>query len=107
MTMAKTKSDDKTERAVVICTAKRGVFFGYTSEPSAALIERGNGTLQRARMCTYWSQETRGVLGLAGIGPQKGSRIGPRVPELTFESITAVIMCSPEAIEAWEAAPWS
>ena len=95
------------ERAVVVCTAKRGVFFGYTSESSEALISRGNGTLSRARMCTYWSADTRGVLGLAGIGPQKGSRIGPQVPELTFESITAVMVCSPKAIEAWESGTWT
>lgn len=104
--MAKNEKNGVVERAVVICTAKRGVFFGYTTETGAELIARGHGTFARARMCTYWSAETRGVLGLAGIGPQKGSRIGPQVPELTCESITAVMACSPEAIEAWEAAPW-
>jgi hypothetical protein len=102
--MAKTAEK---RRAVVVTTAKRGVFFGYTAESGESLISRGHGTLADARMCTYWSKETRGVLGLAGIGPQKGSRIGPRVPELTCESITAVMVCSPASVEAWEAAPWS
>lgn len=106
--MAKTKADEKSgDRAVVICTAKRAVFFGYTQETGDAIVTRGTVTIQRARMCTYWSKETRGVLGLAGIGPQKGSRIGPHVPELTAESVTAVIGCSPEAIEAWESGTWS
>jgi hypothetical protein len=73
----------ETGRAVVICTAKRGVFFGYTTESGDALIEKARGTLVRARMCTYWSKETHGVLGLAGVGPQKGSRVGPRVPSLS------------------------
>lgn len=95
------------ERAVVITTAKRGVFFGYTKETGEEIIARGHATIANARMCTYWSAETRGVLGLAAIGPQKGSRIGPRVPELTCESVTAVMVCSPAAKEAWEAAPWS
>ena len=80
--MSKTKSDNS-ERAVVVCTAKRGVFFGYTRETGQAIFERTTVTLQRARMCTYWSAETKGVLGLGSIGPQKGSRIGPQVPELT------------------------
>lgn len=102
--MASKKSD---ERAVVVCTAKRGVFFGYSDESDEALIARGTGSLKRARMCVYWSQETRGVLGLAGIGPQKGSRVGPQVPKLTFESITAVIECSPKAVEAWESGQWA
>lgn len=95
------------ERAVVICTAKRGVFFGYTIESGDALIERTRGTLTRARMCVKWSVETRGVLGLAGIGPQKGSKVTPRVSALALESITAVIDCSDEAVKAWEAEVWS
>lgn len=103
--MAKKKIDSK-ERAVVVCTAKRGVFFGYTAESGDALIERGRGTVQRARMCVKWSVETHGVLGLAGIGPQKGSRVGPRVPALAIESITAVIDCSEDAAKAWEAGVW-
>lgn len=95
------------QRPIVICTAKRGVFFGYSDETGDAIIARGNVTLRSARMCMYWSAETKGVLGLAGIGPQKGSRIGPRVPELTCESVTAVIACSPEAAKTWESGPWS
>ncbi len=97
---------ESAERAVVICTAKRGVFFGYTTASGRELIDETKGTLQRARMCNYWSAETHGVLGLAGMGPQKGSKIGPRVPELTVESITAVMVCSPEAVTAWESECW-
>ena len=102
-----TQSDTNHGRAVVVTTAKRGVFFGYTKETGIDIIDRTKVTLGNARMCKYWSQETRGVLGLASIGPQNGSRIGPRVPELTCEGITAVMVCAPEAIEVWEAAPWS
>jgi len=101
------KKNEAGERAVVVCTAKRGVFFGYTRETGQEIVARGTVTLERARMCNYWSAATHGVLGLAGIGPQKGSRIGPRVPELTAESITAVMVCSPEAATAWEAETWS
>ena len=101
----KAKTDG--ERAVVICTAKRGVFFGYTRETGAAIIARGTATLERSRMCMYWSAPTMGVLGLAGIGPQKGSRVGPQVPEMTCESVTAVLVCSPEAVTAWEGETWT
>lgn len=105
--MSKTKSDVTKDRAVVICTAKRGVFFGYTRETGDEIIKRGTVTIANARMCTYWSADTRGVLGLAGRGPQKGSRIGPRVPELACAEITAVIGCAPEAVKAWESEVWS
>ena len=95
------------EKPVVICTAKRGVFFGYTSETGLAIIERGTVTLTHSRMCLHWSEKTRGVLGLASIGPQEGSCVSPRVPETTLESVTAVIVCSPEARDAWESEPWT
>ena len=99
-----TKKTD--ERAVVICTAKRGVFFGYTAQSNASMIGQ-TATLQRARMCTYWSVETHGVMGLAGLGPQCGSKIGPRIPELTCNEVTAIMVCDPKAIEAWEAGTWT
>jgi hypothetical protein len=96
-----------TERAVVVFTARRGVFFGYTSETSDAIIARTTATFQRCRMCTYWSAATKGALGLASIGPQAGSKIGPQVPQFTAESITGIAACSAEAVKVWEAAPWS
>jgi hypothetical protein len=102
--MAKKES---VERAVVVCTAKRAVVFGYTHETPDAMIGRGIATIGKARMCTFWAKETHGVMGLAGIGPQKGSRVGPRVPEVTLESLTAVMVCSPEAVTAWEAETWT
>ena len=98
---------DKTERAVVVCTAKRAVVFGYTHETPDAMIGRGSATITNARMCTHWSAATHGVMGLGGIGPQKGSRIGPRVPSVTLESLTAVMVCSDDAVKAWEAETWS
>lgn len=95
------------KRAVVITTAKRGVFFCYTEEESEAIIARGTGVFTDARMCVYWSSATKGVLGLAARGPQSGSRVGDRVPSIALESITAVIECSPDATAVWESAPWA
>lgn len=94
-------------RAVVVCTARRGVFFGYTSEPLDVIIDRRTVALARPRMCVYWSAATRGILGLAAIGPQEGSRISMQPPEMTVNEITAVIVCSDEARDRWEAGPWS
>lgn len=101
------KKIDSAERAMVITTARRGVFFGYTTEAPDQIVERGRATIVRARMCNFWSKETHGVLGLAAIGPQKGSRIGPAVPSLTCESITGVMTCSDRATLAWESEVWS
>jgi hypothetical protein len=95
------------ERAIVVCTAKRGVFFGYTTQPPDVIMGRAISTITHARMCVYWSAATKGVMGLASIGPQKGSRIGPMVPELTFEGPTAVMVCTDDAIKAWESGTWT
>ena len=91
---------DKPERAVVICTDKRGVFFGYTAETGETM------TLRKARMCVYWPSEQRGVLGLASDGPKKGAKISPAT-DGTFMGVTCVLECTEAAVKAWEAAPWA
>lgn len=91
----------KVERAVLVTTAHRGVFFGYTDDTSGDIIN-----LRAARNCLYWPTEQKGFLGLAASGPVKGSRIGPAA-DLDLRDITSVAACTPEAVAAWEAAPWS
>jgi len=103
--MNKTSSDriGKTAgRAVMVCTDKRGVFFGYAEDTNGDRI-----TLTKARMCIYWSQATKGVLGLAAAGPKDGCRISPPVPAIELRGITCVVECSVDAAAAWETAPWS
>lgn len=89
------------ERAVLVTTEHRGVFFGYTTDTSGDIIN-----LRAARNCIYWPVEQKGFLGLASKGPMKGSRIGPAA-DLELRKITAVAACTPEAVIAWENAPWS
>ena len=96
--MAKSKSN---ERAVIITTKHRGVFFGYATDTDGDVIE-----LKRARLCVHWSADVKGFMGLAAGGPTKSCRIGPAVPSIELRNITAVIGVSPEAAAAWEAQPW-
>lgn len=88
------------ERAVLITTKHRGVFFGYATDTSGDVI-----TLKRARCCVRWSG-TKGFLGLTTEGPNSNCRIGPAADELQLRDITAVASCSPTAVTAWEQAPW-
>jgi hypothetical protein len=88
------------ERAVLVTTEHRGVFFGYTTDTTGDIIN-----LRAARNCIYWPAEQKGFLGLASTGPLKGSRIGPAA-DLELRKITSVAACTPEAVEAWEKAPW-
>ncbi len=91
---------------VVITTDKnrRGVFGGILQSHDE---ETGRAVLTDARNCIYWSAATRGVVGLAGKGPQAGSRIGPATPELRVDGVTAVMVGTDEARATWEAEPWS
>lgn len=91
----------KSERPVLVTTKHRGVFFGYATDTAGEIIN-----LRAARCCIFWPQEQKGFLGLASTGPLKGARIGPAA-DLEVRDITSVAVCTPEAVEAWERAPWS
>jgi len=88
------------ERAVIVTTAHRGVFFGYATKTDADTID-----LKRARLFVYWSSDIRGFMGLASVGPSKSCRIGPPA-DIELRAITAVVSVTPEAAKKWEGAPW-
>lgn len=89
------------ERAVIVTTEYRGVFFGYAENTDGDIIK-----LSRARNCLYWSTDVKGFMGLAATGPTKGCRIGPPV-NIELRKITSVIEPTTDAIAAWEGAPWA
>ena len=86
---------------VLVTTAHRGVFFGYADQVDGETI-----TLERARLCLYWSRDVRGFMGLAATGPTAGCRIGPAA-DIALRNITAVLTVTPGAVAAWERAPWT
>lgn len=96
-----TNRNKKTERAVLVTTAHKGVFFGYATNTDGTTIK-----LRAARNCIYWPAENKGFLGLAAVGPVSGARIGPAV-DIELRDITCVAECTIGAVEAWERAPWS
>ena len=89
-------------RPVLVTTAHRGVFFGYaTGSVSGKTVK-----LKRARCAIYWPAECKGFLGLAAVGPLKGSRIGPPA-DIEVRDVTCVAECTPESVTRWEEAPWA
>lgn len=88
------------ERAVVVTTAYRGVFFGYATDTSGNSIK-----LKRARNCLRWSTDIRGFIGLASSGPSMTCRVGPAA-DIELRDITCVLEATPEAAARWESAPW-
>lgn len=85
------------ERAVIVCTEFRAVFFGYASDTSGDRIN-----LRGARMAIYWGT-TKGVMELAEVGPNAKSRISSRA-DIEVRKVTAVFEVSPAAVEKWEQA---
>lgn len=98
---------NKIERAVLVTTAHRGVFFGYAE--SLPFKEQQNGllcgSLRAARNCLYWPSGNKGFLGLASDGPQSGARVGPAA-DIELRDITCVAEVTDAATAAWEKAPW-
>jgi hypothetical protein len=45
------------ERAVLVTTSHRGVFFGYATDTDGAIIK-----LRAARNCLYWPSTQKGLL---------------------------------------------
>jgi hypothetical protein len=88
------------ERAVLVTTAHRGVFFGYATDTSGLTVR-----LRAARSCICWPEENKGFLGLANMGPLEGSKVGPAA-DIELRDITCVAECTPEATGRWECAPW-
>lgn len=90
----------KKERAVLVTTTHRGVFFGYAEETGGNVIK-----LRGARNCIYWPTGNKGFLGLASDGPMSGAKVGPAA-DIELRDITCVAECTEAAVAAWEKAPW-
>lgn len=85
-------------KAVLVTTEFRGVFFGYVKDDKNLPDEI---TLTDVRNCIYWSSDCGGFLGLAAGGPTSGCKIGTRIPELRLWKITSVAPVSEEAEKKW------
>ena len=92
---------ERKERAVLVTTAHKGVFFGYAIETGGLTIK-----LRSARLCVYWSVDLRGFMGLASHGPNGSCKIGPAA-DIELRDITSVSEVTPEAAEKWEKAKWA
>lgn len=104
MATKKDQSKATTERAVLVTTAARGVFFGYLIGP----VAKDRVTLRACRNIISWDMATKGFLGLAGNGPTDGCRVGPAAgDESDLFDITGVFGCTEQAVARFEAAPWA
>ncbi len=89
--------------AVVVTTEHRGVFFGY-GDPELKPDRQIN--LSNCRMCISWGAKTKGVVGLASIGPQVDCRVTPAAPVVNLNGVTSIMVCSEQAASRWEEGLW-
>lgn len=89
------------ERAVLVTTEHRGIFFGYATATDGDVIK-----LRACRNVLYWSADVRGFLGLAKDGPSSKCRIGPQA-DFQARKVTGVAEVTPAAVARFEAAPWA
>ncbi len=95
----------KNKVPVLITTdsTKRGVFMGFIDPKDA---DKETMEAYEVRMAVYWSQDVKGVLGLASCGPTKACRISEAAKKATLKGVTAVIEITDEALAAWRKEPW-
>lgn len=91
----------KQEKAVLVTTEYRGVFFGYLAGVADYNRETRRITLHRVRNVIYWSGK-RGFLGLASHGPESGSRIGAEAPRVELHAVTSVTDCTEDAVKTFK-----
>lgn len=95
-----TKKDNNENKAVLVTTEFRGIFFGYVKNDDSLPSEI---TLTKARNCIYWASSVGGFLGLASKGVDSNCRIGNQVSELTLYKITSVTPVTEAAAKTWVA----
>ncbi len=81
----------KKERAVLVTTSHRGVFFGFAADTDGETID-----LKRAQLVISWSSDLRGFMGLASHGPSSSCSIG-RPADIQIRDITSVVECTEAA----------
>jgi len=93
------------KNAYIVCCEPKVVLFGYATTTE---IDKPSLTLTDARMVVYWSEETKGLLGLSSIGPQQGSRISPKTKNIKIKTkVECIIPCSDQAVKLFESGLWN
>ena len=102
MAKATTKTKTKTtERAVMVTTQHRSVFFGYTTDADDAPFVR----LCAGCYVVFWLTTNLGVMGHANMGPVPGSYVGQHV-DITIRDIPELALVSHQAGKLIDRPPW-
>lgn len=97
--MVEKKKVTPKQKAVIITTQHRGVFFGYVSE-KADMTKKIITDVKGARMAIYWGT-TKGLMELAQTGPTSKSKISSPADIPCLQDVTAVFSVTAEAEQKW------
>lgn len=89
---------------IIVCTEYRGVFFGYVDKFPESIPQEIK--LYRSKMCVYWSEKVKGIMGLAENKNLSGCKITGEIPSILLNRITAIMEVSSEAEKAWQKGNW-
>jgi hypothetical protein len=92
------------KKAVLITTDKRGVFMGYIDPKD---IKETQLTATDVRMCVKWSEDVKGVVGLAANGPSKNCRITAAAPKAVLHGVHAILEITKKAEKEWKKEHWA
>jgi hypothetical protein len=98
--LKKPRKEREMKKSVIVTTQHRGVFYGVLNTDEQPESDR-TLILNNCRNAIYWAG-SRGFLGLASDGPEKGSRVGSTAPRVVLHDVTSVSDCTPKAAQAWE-----
>lgn len=95
--------NEKVPVLITTDSTKRGVFMGFIDPADA---DKETLEAYEVRMAVYWSQDVKGVLGLAAEGPTKNCRITAAAKRAVLKGVTATIEITDDALAAWRKEPW-
>lgn len=81
---------------------KRGVFFGFVDSLDFADVK----TIKDCQMVVYWDASVKGLLSMAVHGPNSECRITAPATSATVNGVTAIITCTPKAVEEFKKEYW-
>jgi hypothetical protein len=104
--MKEVNKEVKNKKAPVLITTdkdKRGVFMGYIDIKTANDLVL---VVDDIRMCVKWTEDVKGVLGLAANGPSKTCRVSPAAKRGRISGVTSVVELTEKSEKAWKLEPW-
>ena len=97
-------SKDKIPVIITTDNTKRGVFMGFINPQDA---DKETLVAEEVRMAVMWSEDVKGLFGLAADGPSKHCRISKAAPKATIKGVTAILEITDGALKNWRKEPWA